>query len=132
MQKIDSRNSLREAILILELKQAAEGEALKEQFQVAYKTMKPVNLLISTLKEAAASSELKANLLNTVVSLSAGYLAKVVVQGVTRGPLKKLVGNAAMLSVTNAIAQNPEVVQTLGRGIFSLIMGRLRSRNHAA
>ena len=131
MQAINSEIALRETILQLEKKQAVESEMLKEHLLVACNSVKPINLLISTFREAAASRELKVNMVNTFVGLTAGYLSKMLVQGATKSPFKKLLGNAFMLGVTNAVAKNPEMVQALGRGILRIIRGNWGVRgNH--
>ena len=50
MQKTDLSAGLREAIVVLEKRQATEGKILKEQFMLAYESMKPINLIKNTFK----------------------------------------------------------------------------------
>ena len=52
MQKINSATGLRVAILELESKQSNEAELLKEQFHLAYESVKPVSLIRNILKQA--------------------------------------------------------------------------------
>lgn len=125
MQAINSETSLRRAILELERKRAEEGAMLKDQFHKAYNSFKPGNLLISAFREIFTSRELKGNLLNTSVGLTAGYLSKLVLERGTKNPVKRLVGNAVMLGITNLVAKNPETIRYLGTGL-------LRSLVHAA
>ena len=107
MQNIDSETSLRSAILKLESKQAEEGKLLKEQFLIAYESVKPVNMILSTFKEIAASRDLKEDLLSASVGLAAGYLAKTAMRGVTRNPLKRLIGSVIISGITNMANNNP-------------------------
>ncbi|MDZ7606467.1 MAG: hypothetical protein U5K79_12970 [Cyclobacteriaceae bacterium] len=53
--QIDSPQNLKNAILDLEIARSEEESNLKEQFNVAYESVKPVNLIKSTFKEAVAS-----------------------------------------------------------------------------
>lgn len=121
MPKIDSESKLRAAIVQLEIRQDAEGKILKEEFFVAYENIKPINLIKSTLKEAAESSDIKDHLLNTSVGLAAGYLSKILFEGITHNPLRKLLGTALQFGVTTVIAKNPETVKLVGIGIVKIV-----------
>jgi hypothetical protein len=121
MKTINSQAGLRDAIMQLEVQRALEERMLKEKFNLAYNSVKPINLIKNTIKEAAASLDLKENLLNTSIGLTAGYLSKVLLVGLTRNPLKQIVGSALMFIITNVVAKNPETVKSLGKGILNLI-----------
>lgn len=122
MQKINSETDLRNAILQLESLQAEEGRLLKEQFLLTYNSIKPINLIISTLKEATKSRELKDTIINASVGLTAGYLSKALFEIVTKSPLKKLLGTALMFGIKNLVARNPEAVKSFGQFIFKRVL----------
>jgi hypothetical protein len=122
--KINSEIALSGIIVQLEAKQAAEGKLLKEQFQLTYDSLKPVNLIKSTFQEVVASQDLKDHLLNTSIGLTAGYLSKVLFEGSTHNPVKKLFGSALMFGITNAVAKNPEAIKSLAAGFFKMIRGQ--------
>jgi len=113
MKKIQSQSDLEEAILFLESKQAVEENMLREQLQLTYEGIKPLNIIKNTFKEALESQDLKVNLLNTSIGFGVGFLSKIIYQGIASNPIKKLLGNALMLGVNNVVAKNPEVVKTL-------------------
>jgi hypothetical protein len=50
---------LKESIRLLEMKQQEEGKILKEQLRITYESLKPVNLIKSSLKEITSSMEIK-------------------------------------------------------------------------
>jgi len=129
MQNIITENDLRVAILQLESRQADEGKVLKAQFLVAVESIKPINLIRSTLMEAAESTDLQDNMINSSIGLSAGYLSKVLFQGFSNSPLKKLLGTALMFGIKNLVAQNPEVVKSLGRGLFKIVRNILNDHD---
>jgi hypothetical protein len=125
MQKINSESSLKAEILRLEIRQAEEGQLLKEYFLITYESIKPVNLILSTFKEIATSRELKDNFLSTSVGLATGYVSKLLLERGTRNPVKKILGNALMFGIVNLFAKNPETVKSLGMGLLKII-GRKR------
>jgi len=129
MQTIVTESDLRSAILLLEDRQAIEGEMLKQQFLVAYESVKPINLIKSTFLEAAKSTDMQDSLVNSTIGLSVGYLTKVIFQGFSGGPVKKLLGTAIMFGIKNLVANNPEAIKSGGRVFFSLIRKLVHKRN---
>jgi hypothetical protein len=111
MEPIKTQHELRAAILRLEYQQSEEGRALKEQFHLAYNSVKPANIILNTIKDLGESSILKDNFLNTSVGLGTGYLSKIVFQGVVNSPIKKLLGSALMYGITNFVARNPDGIK---------------------
>ncbi len=122
---INSEAELRAAILRLENMQAAEGKILKEQFNHAYESVKPINLIKNTFKEVAASDDIQDNLINASVGLAAGYASKILFQGASHSPLRKLFGTVLMFGITNAVAKNPEAVKSIGKGVYNIIKSRI-------
>jgi hypothetical protein len=127
MEKINTENELRAAIVQLETTQAVEGKILKEQFHLTYESVKPINLIKSTLKEASASTEVKDSLLNISVGLAAGYFSKKLFEGVSHEPLRKLLGTALMLGITTAVAKNPVAVKAVGLGLIKIVSSGIQS-----
>ncbi len=121
MQTIITQTDLRSAIMQLEWKQAEEGIMLKEQFLVAYESIKPANLIKSTLFEAVGSEDLQDRLINSTLGVSAGYISKLLFQGISGSPMKKMLGTALMFAVKNLVAHNPEDVKSLGKGFFKMV-----------
>jgi hypothetical protein len=123
MQKINSADELRDAILQLENRQMEEGKMVRDQFYLAYESLKPLNIIKSVLKEASASPDLKGNIVNTSIGLTAGYLSKILFVGVSKNPVKKLFGSVLMFSITNLITRNSDTVKSLGQKFLKLIRG---------
>jgi hypothetical protein len=121
MQTIITETDLRSAIVELEARQAEEGKLLKTQALVAYESIKPINMIKSMLMETAESKDLQHNFLNSTIGLTAGYLSKFLFQGVSGGPLKKVIGTAILFGIKRLVAQNPETVKSIGKGVFKFI-----------
>lgn len=132
MQTIVTENDLRAAILQLESKQANEARLMKEQFLVAVESIKPINLIKSTFIEAAESGDLQDNLINKSLGLSAGYVTKVLFQGTSGGPVRKILGTVLMFGIKNLISRNPETVKTWGRVVFGLVRNLLSEKDKKA
>ncbi|MEO5582225.1 MAG: hypothetical protein ABIR66_06010 [Saprospiraceae bacterium] len=125
MKKEDSSSELGEAIQQLEKKQAEERQLLKEQFHIAYESVEPVNLIKNTFKEISETRDLKDHIINTVLGLSAGYLSKMLFVRASKNPMKKMVGNALMLGISNAVIKHPELVKSIGIGLFRMIRKKI-------
>ena len=132
MQKITTTIDLRDAIVILEGKQASDEKALKAQIHSTYEHMKPINLIKSTFKEIAASQEIKEDLFNTTVGITAGYVSKVLFESVSHSPIRKLLGTVLMFGITNVVAKHPEAVKSVGRSFFRMISSKARERRAMA
>ena len=130
MQTIDSETSLREAIVQLESKWIDDGKQVKEQFFQTIESIKPINLIKSTFKDAVASPDLKDKILNTSVGLTAGFLTKLLFQGVVKSPINRLIGTAVMFGITNIVAKNPEAVKSIGKGFFKMIRRKPGDRDN--
>ena len=78
MEKLHITNSkdLKTAIARLELKKEADELALKDQYHETVKSLKPVNLLKSTVKDFAQDNQWRNKIVGTAVGLGVGFLAK--------------------------------------------------------
>jgi hypothetical protein len=131
MQTIVTESDLRIAILQLESRQAEESILMKAQFLVAVESIKPINLIKSAFIEVTESEDLQDNLVNSAVGLSAGYISKMLFQGISHSPLRKIIGTAVMFGIKNVVAQNPEAIRRGGRLFFKIIRDLISSKKKA-
>ncbi|MBP9152942.1 MAG: hypothetical protein KBF73_11710 [Flavobacteriales bacterium] len=125
MTKISSESELRAAIVVLEQKQAAEAVLMKAQFELAYESVKPINLIKSTIKEVTDSQDIKDHLLNAGVGIAAGYISEKIVVGESHDPIRKLFGAAVTYGVTNVVTNNPELVKAMASSAFRMALRAL-------
>ena len=111
MAQQTAAEKLKESIRLLEIRQAEEGEQLKEQFKATYESLKLVNLVKSSLKELTNSVEIKNNLFESIVSIVTGYVTKKLMISSTSNPFKKILGALIQLGVTNLVAKNAETIR---------------------
>ena len=115
MNKINQTEALNKTIAALQEKKEIEFSLLKEQFQITYESLKPINLIKSTLANVASSPELKNNVLNNVIGLTTGYISKKVILGNTRNPIKILLGSLFQFAVANVVSKHTESLKSTDR-----------------
>ena len=130
MEPIKTQHELRAAILRLEYQQAEEGKALKEQFHLAYNSVKPANIILNTLKDLGDSNFVKDGFLNTSVGFGTGYLSKMIFQGVVNSPVKKLLGSVLMYGITNFVSKNPDGIKLMGKKLFKMFGSKSSDEAH--
>jgi hypothetical protein len=120
MNKINSGADLRNAITRLEIQQEIEANVMKEHLKLAYNSIKPINLIKSIFSEASGSEEIKGKIESTTAGLAAGLITKVVFQGASKNPVKRLLGTALMFGVTNLVAKNPDTIKLIAQGVMKV------------
>lgn len=121
MKKINHIDALQQSILLLEIKQADEEVMLKEQFMITYDSLKPINIIKRLFDDVTDLSDTKGNLIDTSLSILAGYLSKKIAFGSTKNPIKQILGGLIQTSVTNIVANNSDNIKSFGARIISLI-----------
>ncbi len=121
MQSITTAAGLKIAIGELEEKQAAEWLLIKEEVAAAYESLKLINVIKSTLRQAVLDPDLKTNIVDTAIALTTGVIAKKTIIGKTKNPFKILLGAIIEMAVVNKIANNAEAIKKVG----SIILNRL-------
>lgn len=132
MQKTDLSAGLRESILVLEKRQAAEGKILKDHFLQAYESMKPINLIKNTFKEVTESNDLKDNIISTSVGLATGFVSKKLFVGKSHNPIKRLLGSVLMYGITNIVSKNTETIKAIGKGLFDVVIKKNDTKTEPA
>jgi hypothetical protein len=119
--KIKTEADLRDLIEQTQLQRIQEGEALQAYARDTLESLKPANLIRSTLSDITKSQELKDGIITSTVALAAGYFIKTILQGRSDNNFRKLVGSAAQMTVTTMIANHPEKVKAAGKKVFDLV-----------
>ena len=121
MQNITSIAELKNSILLLETEQSIKGQLLKDQMFLTYESLKPVNLIRHTLKEISSSPYLIENISGSAMGLLSGFLSRKIFVGTSGNLLKKLLGSVLQFGVTNIVAQNSDVIKTVGQSVLQHI-----------
>ncbi len=114
MQKITSAADLKNAIQLLEVKQAANRNQLKEHFHSTIDSLRPVNLLRNTLHDISSSPDLIDNILGTVFGLATGLISNLVFKGMASARFRKLLSPVLQSGVTNFVEQHAGSIRSIG------------------
>jgi hypothetical protein len=101
----NQNQELDKAIELLEIKRNIKLEELKNQLSYTYQSVKPINILNQTLQDFKDSTQVKSNLLQSVVSLAGGYASKKLLLGKTSSIFTKLLGYVVQYGVTKFISR---------------------------
>jgi len=118
MEPITNSDELKNAIQILEFDQQIRELELKEQVYLTVESLKPVNLIKSTLHEVASSRYLIDNVLGATVSLASGYVSRKLVVGRSHNRFRKLFGAILQFGVTNVVAQRSDQIKSIAEFIY--------------
>jgi hypothetical protein len=124
MQKITAAESLKASILLLESRQIENGKLLKEQFPIVLDSLRPINLLRKVIKELITPSDLKDDVIQTVVALISGYLSRKILVRSSGNPLFRLGGIVVQYSITRFFTKNAATIEALGRYSIKKIFGK--------
>ncbi len=124
MSTIATSEDLRKAIKQLELQQATEWPLLKEELLKTAASLKPINILKSTFKEAVTLPDLKTGIVNTAIGLTTAIVAKKLIIGRTFNPISKLLGVLLEVFVTNKVTKNAEEIKSVGSNIMKKIFNQ--------
>lgn len=124
MSSIATSADLKKAITELERRQAIEWPLLKEEFLQTAESLKLINIIKSTFKEAVASPDLKTDIVNTAIGLTTGIVAKKVIIGKTLNPVSKLLGVLLEVFVANKVTKNAGEIKSFGSVLMKKIFGQ--------
>ena len=117
--EINNVTALQAAIKKLEHKKLLQTEQVADQFNEVVESLKPINLLKSSLNKVIHSPGLVEKIINATLGLGAGVLSKKLLIGKSTGILKKLMGTALELGVAGLISKNSSAIKSSGAGVFS-------------
>lgn len=105
LDKVANATDLTTAIKRLERRRMLMEEDIKDEFHIIVQSLKPANIIRSTIHEVQESTDLKHNLLKVALGLGAGYFSRKLVIGKSAGIVKKVLGTALQYGITNFIAK---------------------------
>ena len=118
MQNIHSVKELRYAIESLEADQVVKGSKLKEDFFAVSESLRPVNILRSTIRDLTSSQYLVENIPGALMGLASGFLSRKLFIHGSGNIFRKLLGSLLQFGVTNVVAKNSNAIKSTGMAIF--------------
>jgi len=127
MQNKNAVELLKQSIIELESKVKMDEQLLKAQLLITLEGISPVNLIKSTIKDLTVIPDFKDDLLNTTMSLAAGFISKKAVLGGTHNPIKRLLGTLLQLAVTNLVSKNADTIKSVVTNVSSAVVAKVNS-----
>lgn len=112
MKKMNQTDALNETIALLEYRQEKELTILKEQFELTYDSLKPLNIIKKAFDQMTTSPDLKGNLLSNVIGMATGYITKKVIVRSSHNPFKRILGNVLQFVITNIVSKRTDPLQS--------------------
>jgi hypothetical protein len=126
MKNTNETDSLNELIALYEQKHDYELKALKDQFHVAYESLKPINMIKSLFHEVTTSPEIKNDFASNALALGAGFLSKKLFGRYTNHPIKRIIGTAGQFVIANLVAKHADTIKTIGGNLIGHFYNRIK------
>lgn len=127
MKMRNETDSLNELIAIQEQKHDSELKALKEQFDLTYESLKPVNLIKSLFHEVTTSPEIKNDLVGNTIGLGVGFLSKRLLVNNSHSPVKKVLGTILQFAMNNVVANHSDSIKNIGNNLLNHFLHKNKS-----
>lgn len=122
-----SRQSLRETIRLLEIRQEEEKELLNLQFKATFNSLKPSNLIKSTLRDISHNTlELKNNLLEAFLPLITNFISGRIVGKSRKNSFFNLIATMLQMTVTSYAAKHSQAIIAYFTDFIDHLKGFLR------
>ena len=121
MENINSAAELKLAIQAKQFEHNIQGQLLQEELSIAFESLKPISLIKNTVSEITSSPYLIENMLGAITGLVSGYVSKKIAVGTSHNVFRKVMGSVLQFTVTNLVAQHPEMLKNLGQLIIEKI-----------
>ncbi len=91
MKTTSEKDMLIERIKFLEAQQVENLSELKEQLELAYDSIKPLNFIKNTLHQITSSSDIRSDLLHGAINITTALIGKNLIAGLAETPIKKMI-----------------------------------------
>jgi len=123
---VNSTATLQSAIDQLQLQCEEKKTIMRLQFVEVVESIKPVNLLRSTVKDIAETPGIAKAAIGTTIAIGAGVLSKKIIVGKSANIFKKIMGGIVEFTVANGIANNAELITDSGIALLKKISARIK------
>ena len=127
MKKPNETDALNELILRQEQQYDTDLRLLKEQFHIAYESLKPINLIENIVHEVTTSPDIKHDVLGSVIGLVTGFISKKLLIDTSHNPIKKVLGTLLQFAIGNVVAKHSDGIKTIGGNLVSRFLNNSRN-----
>jgi len=122
MKKGNELEALHESINRLQIQLTQEWMLLRDQIHLTYESLKPINLIKHTFKEVSSSKEIKTiktGVVNNVMGITTGFLAKAILFGSSANPIKKIIGSLLQFTIASFVTENSSSIKSIGKTVLN-------------
>jgi len=119
-------DALSERILDLEEKRAKELRLLRTQLETTKESLKPFNLIKSTISEISSSSEIKNNIIGSAIGIGTAVLSKKLMMFGSHNPIKNAIATLFQFAIGNVVSRNANEMKSKVGGFVHFFMKRRR------
>ena len=118
MKNKSATNTLNDLILVQEMKYDNDLNQLKNQLNVAYQSVQPINLIKNLVHKVTTSPEIKNDLLSNLIGFGTGFVSKKILLGSLHNPVTKVLGTIFEFAVANMVSKNADGIKTIGGNLL--------------
>lgn len=119
MKKLNETDALNELIQLNQQQYDTDLRLLKEQFHIAYESIKPINLIKNLVHEVTASPEIKEDLASNILGLATGFISKKIMIDEKGSTFKKVIGTVLQFAVANVVSKHSANIKAVGTALFN-------------
>jgi hypothetical protein len=119
MKKLNETDALNELIQLNQQQYDTDLRLLKEQFHIAYESIKPINLIKNLVHEVTASPEIKEDLASNILGLATGFISKKIMIDENGSTFKKVIGTVLQFAVANVVSKHSANIKAVGTALFN-------------
>jgi hypothetical protein len=90
-------------IAALKKTQEQQLDALHDQLNETYQSLRPINLIKNTLLESAASPTIRQQVFNNLLGIASGYIANNLILGKPKNAVSRIFGSILQFVVAKAV-----------------------------
>jgi len=124
MKNIKSTDELKAAILQLENRQIIQEQLLKEQFNIVYNSLKPLNLIKNTIRDLISSKEIQEDIIGYAGNVVADFVSKQFFKGSSENYVKKYARQLIHNGITTIISLYSGTIRDFGESLINKFLDR--------
>lgn len=119
MKKLNETDALNELIQLNQQQYDTDLRLLKEQFHIAYESIKPINFIKNLVHEVTALPEIKEDLASNILGLATGFISKKIMIDEKGSTFKKVIGTVLQFAVANVVSKHSVNIKAVGTALFN-------------
>jgi len=121
--EIKNFEDLKVAIRELEEKELRQKQQLKADFHAYKETLRPINLLKSTIHKVKETPGITSTVLKATLGLGAGILSKRLFLGKSPGIVRKVVGSAVQMGLAGLVSKKTDAIKQNSGQLIKKLFG---------